>query len=242
MSLTSTGWLVVVRRLCACSVMMYHGSLSFQGEATVCKLTTSISQGGGKQTHRSDRSSRVRHPGRAAGQVLFVSSLVSPIACLRDGHHFVVERDYPVVRRPSWPVKSRRHTCFPSPTLFEAKRHHSGKRAIHRYVNPNPLPLTVARPPFCSPPTSLGPRSLPASMHPHGVLYTPENEGAKWRLNNFPGSAVDPGDSFVYEWIVREDAGPTGSDSSNLWCAPLQVVGKMDEWRVGGVPGEGGGV
>eukprot|EP00904_Undaria_pinnatifida_P009447 jgi/Undpi1/5632/HiC_scaffold_2.g00907.m1 len=58
---------------------------------------------------------------------------------------------------------------------------------------------------------------LPASMHPHGVFYTPENEGALWRLNNFPGSSVAPGDSFVYEWIAREDSGPTGNDKSNLW-------------------------
>eukprot|EP00904_Undaria_pinnatifida_P009398 jgi/Undpi1/5589/HiC_scaffold_2.g00865.m1 len=58
---------------------------------------------------------------------------------------------------------------------------------------------------------------LPASMHPHGVLYTPENEGTFWRLNNFPGSSVAPGDSFTYEWTARDASGPTGGDRSNLW-------------------------
>ncbi|CAM9706720.1 unnamed protein product, partial [Laminaria digitata] len=58
---------------------------------------------------------------------------------------------------------------------------------------------------------------LPASMHPHGVLYTPENDGALWRLNNFPGSSVAPGDSYTYEWTARESSGPTGEKKSNLW-------------------------
>lgn len=54
-------------------------------------------------------------------------------------------------------------------------------------------------------------------MHPHGVLYTPENEGAFWSRNTFPGSSVAPGKSYTYEWTARKDSGPTGGMKSNLW-------------------------
>lgn len=56
-------------------------------------------------------------------------------------------------------------------------------------------------------------------MHPHGVLYTPEHEGAFWLYNMEPGSAVAPGDSFTYEWTARESSGPTADSglNSNLW-------------------------
>ncbi|CAM9748815.1 unnamed protein product, partial [Pylaiella littoralis] len=58
-----------------------------------------------------------------------------------------------------------------------------------------------------------------ASMHSHGVLYTPENEGAFWLYNTEPGSKVAPGNSYTYEWIARESSGPAAGSSleSNLW-------------------------
>jgi len=49
----------------------------------------------------------------------------------------------------------------------------------------------------------------PLSMHPHGVRYTPENDGAFYDgTQNFPGAKVMPGDSFTYIWHVDKDAGP----------------------------------
>ncbi len=46
----------------------------------------------------------------------------------------------------------------------------------------------------------------PHSMHPHGVLYTPENDGAWFALNPLPGGAVEVGQSFTYDWQVRENS------------------------------------
>lgn len=43
----------------------------------------------------------------------------------------------------------------------------------------------------------------PHSIHPHGVLYTPENDGA-WvaAFGNKPGTVVRLGESYTYEWTV----------------------------------------
>ncbi len=62
----------------------------------------------------------------------------------------------------------------------------------------------------------------PASMHPHGVLYGKDSEGAPYN-DGTTGSdkdddAVPPGGTYVYTWQVPERAGPgPGDGSSVLW-------------------------
>ncbi|HJU14445.1 MAG TPA: multicopper oxidase domain-containing protein [Candidatus Nitrosotalea sp.] len=64
--------------------------------------------------------------------------------------------------------------------------------------------------------------TIPASMHPHGVLYDKASEGAPY-LDGVPdsqkgGEAVQPGGTFTYVWRVPERAGPGPDDpSSILW-------------------------
>ncbi|KAM4772613.1 ceruloplasmin [Rhinophrynus dorsalis] len=57
--------------------------------------------------------------------------------------------------------------------------------------------------------------SRPYSLHPHGVQYTKENEGALYPDNNpgkHKGNAVQPGDSYTYTWEAVIDQGPTKWD------------------------------
>ncbi|KAM8953158.1 ceruloplasmin [Pelodytes ibericus] len=60
--------------------------------------------------------------------------------------------------------------------------------------------------------------SRPYSLHPHGVQYTKENEGAMYPDNSSgmvqKGNAVKPGESFTYTWEAVEDQGPTKKDDS----------------------------
>lgn len=59
--------------------------------------------------------------------------------------------------------------------------------------------------------------TIPYSIHPHGVFYTKDSEGA-WHTNATEGSSVDPGQTFPYTWRVPERAGPgEGDPSSILW-------------------------
>lgn len=55
--------------------------------------------------------------------------------------------------------------------------------------------------------------SYPATMHPHGVFYNKNSEGAIYE-DNTDGSdkaddGVKPGDSHTYIWVAKERAGPT---------------------------------
>ncbi|XP_071837911.1 hephaestin-like protein isoform X2 [Apostichopus japonicus] len=55
--------------------------------------------------------------------------------------------------------------------------------------------------------------SYPATMHPHGVFYNKDSEGAIYE-DNTEGSdkaddGVQPGDSHTYIWVGNERAGPT---------------------------------
>ncbi len=60
----------------------------------------------------------------------------------------------------------------------------------------------------------------PLSMHPHGVHYTPENDGAYYDgRESLPGSYVRPGDSYTYTWNLDEDSGPTKfGPTSIVWA------------------------
>jgi len=71
------------------------------------------------------------------------------------------------------------------------------------------------------------------SMHPHGLLYTKESEGALY-LDNVPqeskkGDAVTPGQTFTYTWSVPERAGPApGDPDSILWVYHSHFVEPRD--------------
>lgn len=64
------------------------------------------------------------------------------------------------------------------------------------------------------------------SMHPHGVLYSKDNEGAD---SNSKGANVLPGESYEYTWIVDEDAGPGPNDPSTIvWLYHSHVMGEEE--------------
>ena len=63
---------------------------------------------------------------------------------------------------------------------------------------------------------------FPFSIHPHGVFYLKDSEGANYNdgVNNSSkaGDAVQPGKIFTYIWQVPERAGPgPGDPSSIIW-------------------------
>ena len=66
----------------------------------------------------------------------------------------------------------------------------------------------------------------PLSMHPHGVLYSKDNEGAD---GHSKGANVLPGESYKYTWTVDEDSGPGPNDSSTIvWLYHSHVLGEEE--------------
>jgi manganese oxidase len=64
--------------------------------------------------------------------------------------------------------------------------------------------------------------TIPASMHPHGVLYDKASEGSGYNDGTFgqskTGDSVRPGGQYLYTWQVPERAGPGPMDpSSVMW-------------------------
>lgn len=64
--------------------------------------------------------------------------------------------------------------------------------------------------------------SFPASLHPHGVFYEKDSEGADYDDGTGGGEkgdgGVPPGGTYTYTWTVPERAGPGPADpSSILW-------------------------
>jgi FtsP/CotA-like multicopper oxidase with cupredoxin domain len=64
--------------------------------------------------------------------------------------------------------------------------------------------------------------TIPASMHPHGVYYDKDSEGAPYadgtKGADTADDAVPPGKTHTYTWEVRERSGPgPGDGSSVLW-------------------------
>jgi hephaestin len=64
--------------------------------------------------------------------------------------------------------------------------------------------------------------SFPATIHPHGVLYTKSSEGAPYNDGTSgtdkTDDAVPPGGTHFYSWEVPERAGPGPMDGSSiLW-------------------------
>lgn len=64
-----------------------------------------------------------------------------------------------------------------------------------------------------------------ASVHPHGVLYPKNAEGAKYHDRSNPkydkaDDKVEPGAMYTYTWLVPERAGPAPSSTANsvVWA------------------------
>lgn len=69
----------------------------------------------------------------------------------------------------------------------------------------------------------------PLSMHPHGVMYDKDSEGA----DGGKGASIPPGKRYTYTWIVDEDAGPGPSDPSSIvWLYHSHVMSE-DETNLG---------
>jgi len=71
------------------------------------------------------------------------------------------------------------------------------------------------------------------SMHPHGLAYTKESEGALYSDGSSAeakkGDAVPPGQTYTYTWTVPERAGPApGDPSSILWVYHSHFVEPRD--------------
>lgn len=62
--------------------------------------------------------------------------------------------------------------------------------------------------------------SRPYSMHPHGLLYAKDSEGAGYNDNSSAadrtGNAVPPGATHIYIWQIPERAGPGPNDPSSI--------------------------
>ena len=62
----------------------------------------------------------------------------------------------------------------------------------------------------------------PLSMHPHGMLYDKDNEGAD---GIGAGASIPPSKSYTYTWIADEDAGPGATDPSSIvWLYHSHVM------------------
>lgn len=71
------------------------------------------------------------------------------------------------------------------------------------------------------------------SMHPHGLAYGKDSEGALYSDNASPeakkGDGVPPGQTYTYTWTVPERAGPGPGDSSSiLWVYHSHFVEPRD--------------
>jgi len=73
----------------------------------------------------------------------------------------------------------------------------------------------------------------PYSIHPHGVFYTKDNEGANYAGTQTNGGAVAPGERFTYTWEVTEEAGPGPADGSSIVWLYHSHVNSVDELYAG---------
>lgn len=66
--------------------------------------------------------------------------------------------------------------------------------------------------------TFLNRTGQPLSMHPHGLKYDKDNEGAYYTPSPGRGAAVGPGARFTYVWQLDENSGPMPDEpSSKAW-------------------------
>jgi FtsP/CotA-like multicopper oxidase with cupredoxin domain len=72
--------------------------------------------------------------------------------------------------------------------------------------------------------------SVPLSMHPHGVTYKPEDEGAVYFPPRGGGDSVTPGGEYTYRWFAERESGPrAGEPSSKVWLYHSHAVMTEEE-------------
>lgn len=72
----------------------------------------------------------------------------------------------------------------------------------------------------------------PLSMHPHGLTYTPENEGALYDPPRGGGDSVTAGGRYTYTWIAEPQSGPRkGEPSSKVWLYHSHVMAEEEMYR-----------
>jgi manganese oxidase len=72
----------------------------------------------------------------------------------------------------------------------------------------------------------------PLSMHPHGLRYAVESEGARYEPGASARGIAGPGTRITYTWIADENAGPTKREpSSKVWLYHSHVLGDEDVYR-----------
>lgn len=77
--------------------------------------------------------------------------------------------------------------------------------------------------------TFLNRTDRPLSMHPHGVTYDKDDEGAYYYPNPGRGAAVAPGSEFTYVWHASKSSGPQpGEPSSKVWLYHSHVQGDVE--------------
>ena len=77
--------------------------------------------------------------------------------------------------------------------------------------------------------TFLNRTAQPLSMHPHGVRYDKDSEGAYYKPAPGLGGAVGPGATFTYVWQLDRESGPLpGEPSSKAWLYHSHVQGDVE--------------
>jgi FtsP/CotA-like multicopper oxidase with cupredoxin domain len=72
----------------------------------------------------------------------------------------------------------------------------------------------------------------PLSMHPHGVKYTPENEGAHYEPDGASRGIAPPGARITYTWTADQNAGPeSNGPSSKVWLYHSHVMGEEEIYK-----------
>eukprot|EP00798_Chlamydomonas_sp_ICE-L_P000321 gene321-33544_t len=76
---------------------------------------------------------------------------------------------------------------------------------------------------------------VPATLHPHGVIYNKSSEGAPYNdgtpVEEKKNDAVPPGEEWTYEWHVPDRAGPGPKDeSSMIWMYHSHADETRDTW------------
>ncbi len=77
--------------------------------------------------------------------------------------------------------------------------------------------------------TFLNRSGQPLSMHPHGVQYDKDSEGAYFPPAPGKGAAVGPGATFTYVWHLDEESAPLPTEpSSKVWLYHSHVSGDSE--------------
>ena len=79
---------------------------------------------------------------------------------------------------------------------------------------------------------------FPASMHPHGVFYKKDSEGAPYQdgtsgKKNKSDDVVKPGEEYTYTWEVPKRAGPGPNDPSTIMWMYHSHVDESDDTNTG---------